>query len=805
MSDEIPPAPDEGAAIPAGKPSRPRTRPSQPRARRAGAPAASGGVVPDPDEGTVPPEGKPARPRPTSSRPKTTSAQRQAGPAQPKTGPAQAKTGPAQAKTGPAQAKTGAAQAKTGAAQPKTRAAQPKAGSAPPKAGPAPPKAGPAPPKAASPRPKTGAAQRKAASPRPKTGAAQRKAASPRPKTEVSAGPPSQIAGYRLEEQIGQGGMAVVYRARDERLDRRVALKLLVPALAMDAAFRQRFIRESRAAAAVDHPNIIPIYEAGEASGSLFIAMRYVQGGDVKSLLERRGPLPAWRAWSIISQVAAALDAAHAYGLVHRDVKPANMLLDTTAAAAGQGRVLPDDRPEHVYLSDFGISKQSLSASNLTMSGQFVGTLDYIAPEQIDGHNVDGRADQYSLACAAYELLSGTPPFRREQGLAMITAHLAEPPPSLAARRDDLPAVVDRVLASAMAKSPDGRYATCAQFATDLGRSLGLVPGAPEPPGMPQHAGPGAGGQAWPAAGLAGGIPGPDARPAQQLTPGGPPNVRSPQDRPGAPPPAGYQQGAGVTRGPRPTAIYGGAPGDAGGAWPPGPGEPGWEQPAPARRSRGKIAAVAIAAVAIAAAAVAIVLVSHHSPPAVQGVAASGSSSASSSPSSARSPSPSSPAASPSVSPAQSSPPIQAPSASAEATAVSNVLASGDNSDDLLVSATNNAQGCIDVPRSVRQIRRVRDQRQTEYDQAQTLQTGALSNGAQLKSDLTQALSVSLSVDNDYLTWAQQQEADCQAGTTPPGIDSANTQAGNDKTSFIGLWNPIAEQYGLQQETQATM
>ena len=605
--------------------------------------------------------------------------------------------------------------------------------------------------------------------------------------------------------------MAVVYRARDERLDRRVALKLLAPALAMDAAFRQRFIRESRAAAAVDHPNIIPIYEAGEASGSLFIAMRYVQGGDVKSLLERRGPLPAWRAWSIITQVAAALDAAHAFGLVHRDVKPANMLLDTTAAAAGQGRVLPDDRPEHVYLSDFGISKQSLSASNLTMSGQFVGTLDYIAPEQIDGHNVDGRADQYSLACAAYELLSGSPPFRREQGLAMITAHLAEPPPSLAARRDDLPAVVDRVLASAMAKSPDGRYATCAQFATDLGRSLGLVPGAPEPPGQPQHAGPGAGGRAWPAAGLAGlaaGIPGPDARPAQQPASGGPPNVRSPQDRPGAPPTAGYQQGAGLTRGPRPTAIYGGPPGDAGGAWPPGPGEPGWEQPPPARRSRGKIAAVAIAAVAIAAATVAVVLVSHRShPPNVPVIAAPGSSSASSSPSPSRSSSPSaSPArSSPSASPARSSPSVQVPSASAEATDVSTLLASGDNSDGLLVSATNNAQNCVALPRSVRQIRQVRDQRQVEYDHAQTLQTGALSNGAELKSDLTQALSASLSADNGYLTWAQQQEADCQAGTAPPGISSANTQALNDKTSFIGLWNPIADQYGLQQETTSTM
>ena len=121
------------------------------------------------------------------------------------------------------------------------------------------------------------------------------------------------------------------------------------------------------------------------------------------------------------------------------------------------------------------------------------------------------------------------------------------------------------------------------------------------------------------------------------------------------------------------------------------------------------------------------------------------------------------------------------------------------------MSATNNAQGCIDLPRSVRQIRHVRDQRQTEYDQAQTLQTGALSNGAELKSDLMQALSASLIADNDYLNWAQQQEADCQAGTAPPGIDSANTQAGNDKTSFIVLWNPIAEQYGLQQETQASM
>ena len=225
--------------------------------------------------------------------------------------------------------------------------------------------------------------------------------------------------------------MAVVYRARDERLDRRVALKLLVPALAMDAAFRQRFIRESRAAAAVDHPNIIPIYEAGDAGGSLFIAMRYVQGGDVRTLLERGGPLPACAGLEHHQpgRRGARRRPRPRPGPPRRQAGQHAPRYDGPGAP-GRAGVLAGDRPEHVYLSDFGISKQSLAASSLTMTGQFVGTLDYIAPEQIDGHNVDGRADQYSLGCAAYELLSGTPPFRREQGLAMVTAHLAEPPPS---------------------------------------------------------------------------------------------------------------------------------------------------------------------------------------------------------------------------------------------------------------------------------------------------------------------------------------------------------------------------------------
>ncbi len=275
----------------------------------------------------------------------------------------------------------------------------------------------------------------------------------------------SRIVGYRLEEQIGQGGMAVVFRAHDERLDRRVALKILAPGLALDEGFRQRFIRESRAAAAVDDPHIIPVFEAGEADGVLFIAMRLVRGGDVRSLLDRHGPLPPARAGQIIAQVAEALDAAHAHGLVHRDVKPANMLLDASTRS---------DRPDHVYLSDFGLSKQSLAPSGLTSTGQFLGTLDYVAPEQIEGRPVDGRTDLYALACAAFELLSGEPPFRRDDRLAVVYAQLSEPPPSLTARRAGLAVAVDAVLARGMAKSPDDRYQSCRDFGTALREALGL-------------------------------------------------------------------------------------------------------------------------------------------------------------------------------------------------------------------------------------------------------------------------------------------------------------------------------------------
>jgi serine/threonine protein kinase len=273
----------------------------------------------------------------------------------------------------------------------------------------------------------------------------------------------SQIAGYRLEEQIGQGGMAVVFRAQDERLQRQVALKILSPALAADEAFRQRFIRESRSAAAVDDPHIIPVFEAGEADGVLFLAMRYVPGGDVGTLVRRLGPLPGVRAAEIISAVASALDAAHAAGLVHRDVKPANMLMDSRPG-----------RPDHVYLSDFGLTKGALSSAHLTETGHFLGTLDYCAPEQIQGGQVDARTDEYALACAAFELLSGEPPFPRDKGMAVLYAQLSAPPPPLTSRRSGLPQAVDEVLLRALAKAPGDRYASCGQFADALRTAFGL-------------------------------------------------------------------------------------------------------------------------------------------------------------------------------------------------------------------------------------------------------------------------------------------------------------------------------------------
>jgi len=267
----------------------------------------------------------------------------------------------------------------------------------------------------------------------------------------------TELAGYRIEALIGRGGMGVVYRAEHLRLGRKVALKLLPPELADNAGFRERFERESRLAAAIDHPHIIPLYEAGEAEGLLFLTMRFVDGSDLKALIEREGPLGLERAISIVEQVGGALDVAHERGLVHRDIKPANVLV-----ASGAGREASD----HCYLTDFGLTKDTASESVLTAAGQFVGTIDYIAPEQIQGNMRGGAADQYALGCVLYECLTAHPPYERRTELDVMWAHLNDDPPSVIEHRSDLPRGINDVLARAMAKSPEARYPDCMGLAT---------------------------------------------------------------------------------------------------------------------------------------------------------------------------------------------------------------------------------------------------------------------------------------------------------------------------------------------------
>ncbi|MFD9950172.1 serine/threonine-protein kinase [Nonomuraea sp. NPDC059023] len=262
-----------------------------------------------------------------------------------------------------------------------------------------------------------------------------------------------EVAGYLIENIVGKGGMAVVYLALDPRLSRRVALKILNPILSVDDRFRQRFILESRTVASIEHPNIIPIYEANaDPSGVLYIAMRYVDGSDLRRLIYDRGPLPVAQVNTVLAQVAAALDAAHAHDLIHRDVKPANILLAA----------------DHVYLTDFGITKHRTSISGLTQTDQFIGTPRYMSPEQINKETVDGRCDQYALACVAYEALAGRLPFQRDNDIALLWAHLAEQPAPLSQVRPDLPLEVDGVMMRALAKAPEQRYPSCTAFVAAL-------------------------------------------------------------------------------------------------------------------------------------------------------------------------------------------------------------------------------------------------------------------------------------------------------------------------------------------------
>jgi len=279
----------------------------------------------------------------------------------------------------------------------------------------------------------------------------------------------AEIAGYRIEAIAGRGGMGVVYRATDLTLQRPLALKVISDEFAQDVSFRERFRRESRLAASLRHPNVITVFRAGEEEGRLYIAMDYIEGTDLKALIARRGRLEPRLAASVVSQVAEALDAAHAKTLVHRDVKPANVLI------AGE------HEPYHAYLTDFGLTKHTASRSAMTETGVVVGTLDYMAPEQIEGAPLDARADIYSLGCVCYEALTGQVPYPKESNVAKMYAHTSEPPPSVAATAPDIGADFEAVVCRAMAKDPKQRYLS----AGDLGRAAraaaeGVTVAAPE-------------------------------------------------------------------------------------------------------------------------------------------------------------------------------------------------------------------------------------------------------------------------------------------------------------------------------------
>jgi serine/threonine protein kinase len=271
--------------------------------------------------------------------------------------------------------------------------------------------------------------------------------------TELAAG--DEFAGYRIESRLGRGGMGILYLALEPGLERRVALKLIAPEAAADEVFARRFAEESRIAASIEHPNVVPIYAAGEEGGVPWIAMRYVRGSDLGRRIDREGRLDPVQAVALIAQVGNGLDAIHAAGLVHRDVKPANVLLSG------------DPGTEHAYITDFGVARNVATRSGLTQTGRFVGTLDYVAPEQISGEPIDARVDVYALGCLLFKLLTGEVPFPRDGEAARLYAHLNDPPPAPSLYAPEVSMALDDVVGRAMSKAPGDRYPS----AGDLGRA----------------------------------------------------------------------------------------------------------------------------------------------------------------------------------------------------------------------------------------------------------------------------------------------------------------------------------------------
>jgi class 3 adenylate cyclase/tRNA A-37 threonylcarbamoyl transferase component Bud32/DNA-binding beta-propeller fold protein YncE len=272
----------------------------------------------------------------------------------------------------------------------------------------------------------------------------------------------STLAGFRVERLLGRGAMGAVYLAEDVHLRRKAAIKVIAHELADDDRFRRRFLLESQLAASLEHPHIVPIYAAGEEGDVIFLAMKYVEGYDLRALVDASEHVDDERALSLLAQVGDALDTAHGLGLVHRDVKPANILI-------GAGDV------EHAYLCDFGLARHASTVASLT-GNAFVGTIAYIAPEQIESGAVDARADVYSLGCVLYECLTGATPFERDGDLRVVFAHLKEPPPLVTTLRPDLPEAIDGVLQKVLAKEPDERFSTCSELIAAAGEALAVAP-----------------------------------------------------------------------------------------------------------------------------------------------------------------------------------------------------------------------------------------------------------------------------------------------------------------------------------------
>ncbi|HKS45124.1 MAG TPA: serine/threonine-protein kinase [Amycolatopsis sp.] len=408
-----------------------------------------------------------------------------------------------------------------------------------------------------------------------------------------------RLGNYRIDGVLGKGGMSVMYRATDVRLGRKVALKVIGEHLGADAEFRERFVDEARNTSAIDHANVVPLYDFGEIDGMHYIAMRLVDGADLASLIAD-GPIAPERALRLLDQVADALDSLHNRGLVHLDVKPANVLVTSRESAR-----------EHVYVADFGLTRRG-ATGHRTRGGDFLGSPTYAAPEHLRGEPLDGRTDQYALACVLFACLTGSPPFKGDVP-AVIKGHLAGEPPAVA-RLVAVPAAIDDVIRKGMAKNPAERYDSCVELISAARKALGPTVNSEQAPGSPQAAiprGEGSPMQPYPPQQPGWGQQQPDYQPPQPPPPRQPygPPQRYPQQPSGyGPPPSGYPRQPAYG-----TPPFGSQPPPYGP--PPGYGPPGFAPPPPKKRGGLKWLWLLLGLLVVAGGVVAVILLTGDSSP----------------------------------------------------------------------------------------------------------------------------------------------------------------------------------------------